>query len=327
MSFRAVRQAVGTIADFTAIGLFIPVAIGLWYWLGQHEVPAWALVISATIAAIAIALLVVLLVRGRLAAKQPSVARGQLEALREQLKQTEAEVAVLTNYISQADDFLSGIRLAFAETERKEALRRLERVRTLVFDAVIQGINSAREEHIRCAFFEPVEEGGQMWLRAKHHHGHTHEVEKLRLYPDHRSIAGAAFASGEAVYVEEAQSDPRVQRVPAGRQIGSLLCVPAFGYSLPRDRPVGVLQRRIQPAWRLQHGGSGIRVGLLEHPRPDRRDGSGHAGGQRGRSRRDTRFTPRGEGTARPEDGRVESLVRGAKRMSSEVVNLDMACA
>jgi hypothetical protein len=89
-------------------------------------------------------------------------------------------------------------------------------------------------------FFKPTQdEDAGVMLRPEHHHGHTPDIEKVELWPDHRSVAGSAFESGEEVYLDTKEKvEARLQKVPHGRDMGSLLCIPAYG---PHDdRPIGV---------------------------------------------------------------------------------------
>jgi putative methionine-R-sulfoxide reductase with GAF domain len=234
MAFRRARETLGTLADLVQVGTFLTVSglaivagiVGLVLWLGGVTTPAWTL---AVLTGVMVILLPAAYAVGR---RRGRGAAGEGEGLaREELK-------VATGYLSQVDDFLS----TFREATRKSSPDRLEsltRLRDLVSVAVIQGINSARGEHIRCVYFELVTENGDERLKPKHHHGHSADVENVRLFPDHRSIAGIAFAEGKSVYVKDASTDARLQRLPGGREIGSLCCVPVFGIREP-TRPIGV---------------------------------------------------------------------------------------
>lgn len=229
----------------TALGLFVA---GILFVAYHGPVPAWSLVVAGVVAIAATVIAYLIGLR-----RSPDDEKdGSGDALRSALASAEralAEATVSTNYLSNIDDLLTGMRKALVEVfsgappidERiqQSALRQLELVRQLAFDAVIQGINGSRAEHIRCVFFKPEETSEGRTLVAEHHHGHSHDVAKLRLHADSRSVAGTAFATRQPVYIAKgASSDPRVEKVPLGKPMETLLCLPAFG---PHSAdPVGV---------------------------------------------------------------------------------------
>jgi hypothetical protein len=202
--------------------------------LGLHHKPfaAWTFVVVAALAVVLVGAAYLLGRRHR-----PGVSpvarelKTELEAAQADAERALTEVTVATSYLSSIDDFMSGIREAFAiAPDWASAKARLERVRPVIFDAVIQGINSTRDEHIRCVFFKPHQTEEGVVLRPEHHHGHSTDVEKLELWADERSAAGRAFATGEAIYIEEnARTNKQVQDVPQQKPMESLLCLPAFG--------------------------------------------------------------------------------------------------
>jgi hypothetical protein len=246
---------IGTLAGLLAIVAGL-VAFSRWGrlerprdWVTGASVPAWTLIAVAVGAVALVVLFAILLVArrqpwGQGAAASQAVRIEELEEEVEralaQVERTLTEVAVATSYLATIDDFMVGIRRALGKANRpREALKELEPVRTLVFDGVIQGINSARAEHIRCVFFKPRQEERGLVLRPEAHFGHTPAIENLWLWADARSAAGRAFATASTIYIPRgAGEDERVQTVPEQKPMEALLCIPAFG---PRsETPIGV---------------------------------------------------------------------------------------
>jgi hypothetical protein len=211
-----------------ALATTFGLAIGGLIWLKDKTLPAWVLV--PTVAAVLISIAVAFFLGRRsyraLPASAAQRARDELEVAR--------------NYLSYIKDFSWELREALALGPPAESISRLGNLRDLVFDAIIQGINTAPGEHIRCLFLEPVTEGGETTLRPRHHRGHTARVAELRLAADHGSIAGIAFSNREPEYVPNAIADRRVQQTAGGRRIETLFCLPAFGYRTANPDPIGV---------------------------------------------------------------------------------------
>jgi len=151
------------------------------YAVSNKQAPAWSIVV---IAAIGIGLIVVAYFGGRRhgGGKDEDTQRLVADA-KSKAERALDELTVATSYLSTIDDVMTGIRRAFTglpEGGGAAALQQLERIRQLVFDAVIQGINSSRAEHIRCVYCKPHphDEHSQVLL-ADHHFGHSQDVEKL----------------------------------------------------------------------------------------------------------------------------------------------------
>jgi multisubunit Na+/H+ antiporter MnhG subunit len=195
------------------------VAVGVSAWALRDKeflgVPGW-------LAAIAVGVFLVATVSAFLLGRKSyrRLAPTAAERAREELE-------IARNYIRHITDFMIGLRVA-TTSGPETGVQRLEALRDLVFDAIIQGINTAAGEHIRCALFEPIEEGDETLLRAVRHRGHTHTVENLRLRMT--SVAGRAFTNGAPEYVGDAETSPLVQQTPAGRPVRTLLCVPVYFY-------------------------------------------------------------------------------------------------
>jgi GAF domain-containing protein len=218
---KGVREGLGTAADVIGIWGFVAAVFGISAvaFLGKSvSVPVWAGLLGLAV----LAVLARIFLRGR----TPS--SNELSRLEKELALASEEISVSANYMAQIKDIMWALHETFATGSIEDAHERLKRVQTLAFDAVIQGINTARGEQIRCAFFKPAEEDGETWLRTEDYHGHSDKVRKLRLHADARSVAGLAFVEESPVYIEDASSDPRLQKTEEGKPIGSLLCVPAF---------------------------------------------------------------------------------------------------
>jgi hypothetical protein len=233
--YRIVRETIGIWADVVTVLLSLGAVGGIAVWLRNHAVPAWLLVIVGA-AAIALYVLGHMLGRRSVAGDEQSVAGLQRRADR-----LTEDVTVTSNYLRVINDTLSELRDVFARPEPQEALKRLASLRALVVNAVVQGLSSARTEHVRCAYFVPRDIDGEVRLCIKYHQGHTATGEaKLHLLPDRRSIAGTAFVDRASVYVPDAPNDPRFQTTEGGRTIGTLYCVPVFGYTSVGAEPIGV---------------------------------------------------------------------------------------
>jgi hypothetical protein len=225
------RGWVGTAADLAEIGTFSVFLVALVLsvatdWFGQ-EVPVWALLLAILIGIAAVFITRLVSARGR--QERP----GEVDKL-------EQELEVGTTYLASITDFLALVRESADGRPPDRAIELLERSRTVVFLAVIQGTNSARGEVIRCAYWEPDPSNPSI-LVIKNHHGHAEaRAQELRLRADHRSLAGLAFTEGQAIYAEDAASDPRVQKLEDGAEIGSLFCVPVYHFLGSRTEVVGV---------------------------------------------------------------------------------------
>jgi hypothetical protein len=215
-------EHLGAVVASTAVLL----AAGTWLalWLRNRNLPAWVTVAVATPLVIAVLVAYGL---GRMRKKlNPSTAERAV-----------AELEVANAYIKHVSDFMDGLRLSAIGLPSEDALPRLRQLRELVFDAIIQGINSGPGEHIRCALFEPRDEAGDKRLRVRTHRGHTHRVEHLSLGMG--SVAGIAFTTREPLYVPD-EHDPRVEQTNAGRPVRTLFCLPLYTFRANADAPVGV---------------------------------------------------------------------------------------
>jgi hypothetical protein len=221
---------------FTALGRSASQALALWtlasiivaallVWKDWHA-PAWLLFIAVALIPIALSLgFGIGLTFGTSA---------------EEAARLEADLQVAHNYLAQTEDFMESFRESIG-LGPPGALERLPRLRDLLFDAVVQNVNTGRGEHVRCVFLVPVDEGGERMLAPKYHRGHTDAVRRLRLHADGRSVAGHAFTTREVVYVPDADADPRVQQTPATRPVKTLLCLPTFPFIPQSMEPIGVL--------------------------------------------------------------------------------------
>jgi hypothetical protein len=153
----------------------------------------------------------------------------RLQRRQNQVRALEEEVEVASLHIGHVRDFGSQLVELFAVSQGPEAAERLGLLRELIFDAVVQTVHAGRGDLVRCAYFIPVEEGGRVKLRVKHHRGHSGRVEHLRLAADGTSVAGRAFVLGEAQHVPDAEGSAQLQATTGGRPIRSLLCVPVPG--------------------------------------------------------------------------------------------------
>src|SRR4051794_29112011 len=140
------KDWLGTLADLLQIGGFVVFLLTL-AGVGASvffdvEVPLWVPVVIAGLLSIGLIIFY-------------RVGRRRRETDPSGLERLEQDVAVATTYLAEIKDFLGLTRAAAAVGSPTHVLRELERVRVLVFTAVIQGTNTARGEHIRCAYLEP----------------------------------------------------------------------------------------------------------------------------------------------------------------------------
>jgi hypothetical protein len=209
---------VGTTLLLIAVGIYVH----------DHSVPAW---VPLAVGALALLLIPLSYLLGRRAWRQLSPETA--ERARDQLH-------AATAYLSHVDDFHYLLREAFVRPE--QSLENLEKLRRVVFDTLVQGVNVEHGEHIRCAFLVPRKVGGETRLVIRYHQGHTAMGEqKLALYADPRSIAGTAFTEGKPIYIPDAGKDPRMQKTTGGREIGTLYCLPVFEYGAGEAKALGVL--------------------------------------------------------------------------------------
>jgi hypothetical protein len=171
---------------------------------------------------------------------------GQLAALELRFGNAVSEAKVAKTYITHIVDFIYEIRSAWASKRPDDAIRRLEHLRHAIFDAIIQGARSEKAEHVWCAFFTPEDRGRNKYLRAQpeHHSGHTSAIENHPLVRSKKSLAGAAYVTGQSVYSAHAEKDPRFQRLGVAEldNIVSIVCVPAYPLGAkPGATPRGVL--------------------------------------------------------------------------------------
>jgi hypothetical protein len=202
------------------------ILIGAGAWLVVHihdkTVGAWVPVVVAVVLGLAYAL-----DRYRRSRRPPGLADRAIN-----------ELAVARQYLSHVRDFMEGLRLSAIGLSPDQAIPRLETLRALLFDAIIQGINSDPGEHIRCALFEPRDEDGEQVFRVRASRGHTHRVEHLKLHAT--SVAGIAYTTKESVYVADAANDPRVEKTVGGRPLNTLYCLPLFTFRADAVEAEGV---------------------------------------------------------------------------------------
>jgi putative methionine-R-sulfoxide reductase with GAF domain len=230
---RGAREALGIWADIASVAISVAAIAGVAIWLRKQSVPAWLFV---AVIGLALAVCLVAFLLGRRSVP------GSEEAsrLRLELRQADDDLTTMSQYQRVVADTLAELRRVFGMASPEDSLQRLASLRSLVVNAVVQGVSSARTERIRCAFFTPRTINGEVRLCIKYHQGHTATGEEhVRLFPDGRSIAGAAFVSREPVYVSDAMNDARFQTNEGGRVIGTLYCVPVFGYRVGGE-PIGV---------------------------------------------------------------------------------------
>ena len=214
--YRALGEVIATTLILIAPGAWLAVHI-------RHEtVGAWVPVLVAVVLGLAYAV-----ERYRRSRKPPGLADRAIN-----------ELAVARQYLNHVRDFMEGLRLSAIGLNPDQAIPRLETLRALLFDAIIQGINSDPGEHIRCALFEPRDEDGEQVFRVRASRGHTHRVEHLRLHAT--SVAGIAYTTKESVYVPDAANDPRVEKTVAGRPVNTLYCLPLFTFRADQVEAEGV---------------------------------------------------------------------------------------
>lgn len=191
--------------------------LAMWERLRHHSI-TWNWVAGMAVGALILVLLAYLLGR-----------RSYRRLSPESAERAQQELEVARSYLTHVVDFMGELRMALSHLPEEEAKRRLESLRDLVFDAIIQGINTSPGEHVRCALFEPVTEGGERWLKVRHSKGHTARVEHLRLSMN--SAAGRAFTQRKPVYIPKARNHPLVEATTAGRPVETLFCIPAYAFA------------------------------------------------------------------------------------------------
>ena len=208
-------RVIGTV--LAGVG-YIAAFIGALAAFGGRSIEGWHLILPA--AALVLAAAVAYFV-GRRSYRRlpPNAAERAVE-----------ELQVARQYLQHQIDFMAELRTSLLLDGIDVKLRRLEALRRLVFEAITQGIKTEAGERVRCALLEPHVENGEEILRVKngHHSGHTPRVERLRLRMS--SVAGRALTERAPVYVPDALTSPLVERIPEGRTIGTLLCLPAYNY-------------------------------------------------------------------------------------------------
>jgi len=223
-------SAAKVIGTITTLVIFGALVWGIAWRVRKEEVPAW--VLAVVVGFFLLAAAAVFFAGRRSYRRLPPTAA---ERARE-------ELGVARTYLRHVTDFMVGLRLAIVEgATPADTVRRLRALRDLVFDAMIQGLNTAPGELIRCALLTPVEENGVTVLRAREHRGHTHRVAHLAL--GMTSVAGRAFVERRPIYLPDAATSPLVQRTVGGRRIGTLFCLPSYSFSRDADQgaPTGVL--------------------------------------------------------------------------------------